>query len=254
MNYYGNSIYFLSPDYTRELDAWLLPTEHRSGAPYRYDIENGAVTRLCDTLMDDLRVDENGIFCTITDEKGTSYVCRVDPQGGECERLHKGFGIQHIGGYELTVEDSGENDGLDILLVNGEEKVRLMTFAVPFYDCIHKGIYYYRDNNSGLSFHSLSLVNGEARELEKCTDYTVFNDKLFIIKGDKLHLFTENEAEQVSVEPHAVGDLKYEYNIHYLYTDNDKLYAVVSYRAGEYWFAQLNISSDARSASVMLIE
>lgn len=257
LNYYDNSVYFLSPEYMEELAVWFLPMESRIGTPYRYDIESGTVTKLGDTLMSDLCVDENGIFGSITEDNGAAYIYRVDPQSGECERAYRGFGIHHIDGYELMVEDSSENDGLDILLV-GDEKVRILTYVVPFYDCIHQGIYYYRDNNTGLSFHSLNFVSGEAKEMPKCSDYTVFDGKLLMIIKNKLYLYTGNDTERISVEPHKEGDSSalIDYNINYLYTANDKLYAVVSYSVGrtEYYFlARLNISFDEKYASAELI-
>lgn len=260
LNYYGNSIYFLSPEDYDDPEIWFLTMQERTGIPYRYDIESGTVTKLGDTLMNDLRVDENGIFGSITEDNGATYVYRVDPQSGECERAYRGFGIQHIGDYELMVEDSNENDGLDILLVNGEEKVRILTYVVPFYDCIHQGIYYYRDNNTGLSFHSLNLVSGEAKEMPKCSDYTVFDGKLLMIIKDKLYLYTGEDTEQITVGQHIEGDpsapIYRDYNIECLYTANDKLYAVVSHIMGRteyYSLARLNISSDAKSAGVELI-
>lgn len=258
LNYYNNSVYFLSPEYAGKLSTWLLPMNPRSGTLYRYDIESGAVAKLGDTLMDDLRVDENGIFCSMTEEDGITYIYRVDPQSGECERAYRGFGIQHIGGYELTEEERSDNDGLDILLVNDSEKVRILTYVVPFYDCVHKGIYYYRDNNTGLSFHSLNLANGDLKDLDDCSDYTVFEDKLFLIRKSKLYLSDGNDVKKVSVEPYTLGNPStlnvYEYNIDYLYTANGKMYAVVSHKADEYSFAQLNFSPDALSASVTVIE
>lgn len=58
-----------------------------------------------------------------------------------------------------------------------------MSGKVPFYACIHKGIFYYRDAaNGSWSFNSIDLASGRTEELEKCNDYTVLGDRLFLIK------------------------------------------------------------------------
>lgn len=256
LNYYNGSVYFLFPGNIGALDTWILPETARSGSLYRYDIESGTVTNLSDTLMNNLFVDENGIFYTNIEESGVTAVYRFDPQSGESERLYRGFGVQHIGDYVLSNEENND-DGLDILLVNGEEKVRILSNVVPFYDCIHKGIYYYRDNNTGLSFHSLDLVSGELKDLESGSDYTIFGDKILLIKNGKLHFSAEGGAEPLAVEPLMAGDpsmpIYYNPYFEYLYTANGKVYAVVWYDRDCYSFARVDISPDAETASVTLI-
>lgn len=256
LNYYNDSVYFLFPGNIGELDAWILPTTTRSGSLYRYDIESAAVTKITDTPMSDLFVDDKGIFYTHKEESGVTAVYRLDPQSGESERLYRGFGVQHIGDYVLSNEENND-DGLDILLVNGEKKVRILSNVVPFYDCIHKGIYYYRDNNTGLSFHSLDLVSGELKESEGGSDYTIFDEKILLIKKGKLYLSVGDDAEPILVEPLMTGDPSmptyYDFYFEYLYTANGKIYAAAMYDRDRYAFARVDISPDAQTASVTLI-
>lgn len=253
LNYYDGSVYFLQPENAGPLDTWLMPAR---GCPYRYDIESAAVTKLSDTPVSNLRADGNGIFCTRTDENGETAVYGLDPRSGEPEYAYRGFGVQNIGGYVLTNRLNG-NDGLDTLFVKGDEEIAVLSGAVPLYDCIHKGIYYYRDGNDGWTLHSVDLGGGKTAELERCADYTVLGDRLFLIKKGMLYLSAAGGALPVLVGALTTGDpsapTDYGYYFEQLYTRGDELYAIVSYGRDRCSFARVNMSADAEAADVTLI-
>lgn len=254
LNYDDGGVYFLLPESTGPLDTWSLSVV---GSPYRYDIDSTVATKLSDTAMSNLRVDDSGIFYTKTEDNGESSVYSFDPQSGESEYAYRGFGVQNIGGYTLTNEING-SDSLDTLFVKDGERIRVMSGKMPFYACIHKGIFYYRDAaNGSWSFNSIDLASGRTAELEKCNDYTVLGDRLFLIKKGKLYLSEEDGAKPVLVGALTTGNTsaptEYGYYFEYLYACGGELYAVVSYDRDRCSFAKVELSADADTASVTLI-
>ncbi|MCM1462785.1 MAG: DUF5050 domain-containing protein [Bacteroides sp.] len=254
LNYYDDSVYFLSSETPINLD------DHTDiyGFLYRYDIKSETISRLGDIPMSNLCVDKKGIYYTRLNETGEKTIYRYDTEGGKSERLYRGFSVQHFGEYSLINEVKESEDGLHYFLLSDRDKRWILSDAITVSDCIENGVYYYRDYNDKYRLYSIDLQSGEKQLLYEnggLSDYTVFEEKLYLTIQGRLYQ-SNQKGELLPFESNEGSEETagyYGYWIDTLYVGNGKMYALVSYvRGAEEFrrFAELELSEQDGSVTV----
>ena len=257
LNYYDGSVYFLSSETLYSLTDRVA----QYGTLYKYDTASGSITNISDISMGRLRVDGEGIYYTSDNENGT-YVYKADIENGTSESQYRGFSVQHFDGYSLI--NQAREDGIDYFLQNGQDKIPLMSDAIPLFDCMDNGVYYYRDYNDKYSLYSLDMKNGEKKLLcdeSGLDDYTVFEGNIYLsVKGRLYRLLQDGSLDLYEfdgVKESSSDNSSSSYQTVNLYADEETLYALVTYMEGKnvmYAFARLDISEQNKSVSISIME
>lgn len=237
--YYDNCIYFLSG---RNVDAL---TCNPNGILYKFNIESDEVTKLTDEIVHLPRADETGIYYS-KEYDGKFYIYRLDEESGEEERLYEGYAYYRIGDYEISRVEAGKKGGdeiYDYYLLKGDEKICFLSGTTVFYDFIHDGVFYYKDQE--FKTHTIDLKTGEknilpikritflGNEIYYCADdpigcYSIYrwNDEepeLIYLIGRNLPFDTgfRGNWEDHDILGYGV------YGLNRIYSDNKTLYAYV---------------------------
>jgi len=103
LNFLNDSVYFLSNDNIIDIEGIYCP----EGYLYRYDLKNGSVNKISNTMMGNIIARENDILFIDDDENNIVSVYSFNPETNEIIKLHSGISTQNIGEYYVISEPLG---------------------------------------------------------------------------------------------------------------------------------------------------
>lgn len=245
LNYYDNSIYFLSDKRLANFCG------HTKGYLYRYDPTENKTEKLSDFIICELHVNDKGIFYIGADGNNKVSVFRFDESTGKGTPMYHSTSVLELNGYYICYKPSEKE--FENYITNNEEAYRLPINNAPRCDCIVNGKYYYKPQ-SERSLFTVDLASGKSEKIPipddmPIDDYTVFNGTLYIISSHHLYKLCDGELKKLEYVNKKLPfiALNNSANIYTLFSAPNAMYTLVEYYEGDdsmYDFTEIILNDD----------